>query len=300
MSVARCATACVMALAAGLPALAQPAPASPREPNRWGYAYDRSLDAEVAAPDVHRLHYQDDHIMLLEVLNPPGYRMQMHGHPYPSVFAQDAAGAPAGAGLVSRDHYLDPNGPSNGQNWRSAAPATGLTAPKCVAADPQAPHQPSNGGETPLHFFRIEFKRVDQDDTAAFAGRYARRPARRVLYEDTALRVVEMTLRPGAAASKLDAPYASVLAFDTTRSFEAVSRTAGPGAGRSEPPRGQLAPRCMTIAPTAGPVIVNRSGALIHYYQFVFKRVDGDGLKDHWREWYPQMVEMQKKQGAGA
>jgi hypothetical protein len=226
--------------------------------------------------------------------------MQMHGHPYPSVFAQDSFGPPAGAGLAPKDRYLDPTSPANGQNWRNAPAPKGLVAPKCEAADPQAPHLPSNGGASPLHFFRVEFKRVDQDDTLAFAARYAHRPARRVLFETPAMRFVEVTLRPGQAASPLDAAYASVIAFDTTRSFDAVSKVAGADAGRSDPPRGQLAPRCMTTAPTPKPVIVNRSGALIHYYQFVFKRVDGDGLKDHWREWYPGMIDMLKKQGAGA
>ena len=59
------------------------------KPNAYGYNYPRSLDAEVAAPQVHLVHYKDAHVMLMEVSNPPGYHMQMHGHPYPSVFARD-------------------------------------------------------------------------------------------------------------------------------------------------------------------------------------------------------------------
>jgi hypothetical protein len=299
MALRKSALVCALALAGAASALAQPGPPA-QTPNRWGYAYPRSLDAEIAAPDVHSVHYQDDHIMLMEVSNPPGYRMQMHGHPYPSVFAQDAASAPAGAGLVTRNPYLDPASPQNGQNWRNAAPAKGDPYPKCVSADPQAPHQPSNDGAWPLHFFRVEFVRIDQDDTLTFAAHYARTPARKVLFETPALRFVEVTLRPGARASALDSSYASVLAFDTVRSFEAVRGTAGPDAAASDPPRGMTAPRCMITLPSARPAIVNRTGALIHYYQFVFKRVDGAGLKDHWREWYPNMIEMQKKQRVGS
>ena len=32
-----------------------------------------------------------------------------------------------------------------------------------------------------------------------------------------------------------------------------------------------------------------------HFYRIQFKRVDGDGIKTHWKEWYPWMLEDQKK-----
>jgi hypothetical protein len=87
----------------------------PRTP--WGgYPYPASYDAEVADPDVHRVLYEDEHIMFIEVANPPGLDVRMHGHPYPSVFARDTGGAPASgsgpasaAGIPIDDTHLDPD-----------------------------------------------------------------------------------------------------------------------------------------------------------------------------------------------
>src|SRR5580692_574894 len=57
----------------------------------WGgYSYSPYLDAEVADSDVHRVLYEDDHVRLLEVTNPPGLDAHMHGHPFPSVFVRDS------------------------------------------------------------------------------------------------------------------------------------------------------------------------------------------------------------------
>src|SRR5580693_6033889 len=65
-----------------------------------GYPFPRSTDAEIADGDVHRVLYEDEHVLFLEVANPPGLDIHMHGHPYASVFAHDsntgvrASGAP--------------------------------------------------------------------------------------------------------------------------------------------------------------------------------------------------------------
>ncbi|MEG8031182.1 hypothetical protein QP179_06090 [Sphingomonas aurantiaca] len=75
--------------------------------NRASYEFPFRYDAEIAAPMVHRVRYADDHIMLLEVANPPGYPMQMHGHPYPSVFARSSGRTSLG-GLGPREQYLEP------------------------------------------------------------------------------------------------------------------------------------------------------------------------------------------------
>ena len=56
----------------------------------WGdYAYPASYDAEIADPDVHRVLFENENIMFLEVANPPELDVHMHGHPYASVFARD-------------------------------------------------------------------------------------------------------------------------------------------------------------------------------------------------------------------
>jgi hypothetical protein len=52
------------------------------------------------------------------------------------------------------------------------------------------------------------------------------------------------------------------------------------------------APTCTTMGPQAPHSIQNKSDVPVHYYRIEFKRVDGEGLGEHWREWYPWMKYM--------
>ena len=165
-------------------------------PNQWGYKFGRSYDAEIAAAQVHRVPFENEHVMLMEVSNPPGYRMQMHGHPYPSIFARMSGGTTA-QGLAPSERFLEPDGKQNGQNWRNGAPPTGLKFPNCTAADPQSPHLPVNSSDAPLHFYRLEFKRIDQDNPQAMKKLYAKTPMINRLYENDVVRLLEVTIQPG-------------------------------------------------------------------------------------------------------
>src|ERR1700722_10454849 len=79
----------------------------PRTP--WGgYPYPASYDAEIADPDVHRVLFENGNIMFLEVANPPGLDVRMHGHPYPSVFARDTGRGEGVAGVPLQESHLDP------------------------------------------------------------------------------------------------------------------------------------------------------------------------------------------------
>ena len=144
----------------------------------WGgYPYSVYLDAEVADPDVHRMLYEDENVRLLEVSNPPGLDVNMHGHPLPSVFVRDSGGmggataarstleitAGAGAGGLF-DAVLDPTSAFNGQGWQVGPPPAGLKFPSCTTTPPQAPHKPINRGSVPLHFYRVEFPHLDAED----------------------------------------------------------------------------------------------------------------------------------------
>lgn len=260
------------------------------EPNHWGYDYPSSYDAEVAAPAVHRVHYSDDHIILMEVANPPGYRMQMHGHPYPSIFARSSGQTHLGGGGPT-DQYLEPDGGRNGEHWHSAPAPKGTPSLECTAADPQAPHRPVNRGAAPLHFYRIEFKRVD-DDSPGAAKRRDGRAGDQKLFEDDVVRLFEVSLAPGSDGQAAAVRYPSVLAVDTQRAFDALDAAAGPGVGRSLAPTGLSMPRCLTLDADSRLVLRNPSAAAIHYYRLEFKRIEGDALKDRWREWYPFMAEM--------
>jgi len=258
-------------------------------PNEWGYKYPRSYDAEIAAPTVHRLRYEDDHIQFLEVSNPPGYAMQMHGHPYPSVFARMSGGLTP-QGLAPSEKVLDPTSAQNGQNWRDGPAPQGAEFPTCTAADPQAPHLPVNTTDTPLHFYRIEWKRVDEKNPRGVTARYKGRAMEITRYESEATRLVEVTLPAGAtdAASRLP----GVLAFDTVAAFNAVNAALDSRPGRSPPPAGMVTPRCITLGANQMAAITNRSASTLHFYRIDFKRIDGAELHDHWREWYPFMIDM--------
>ena len=265
------------------------APQAPR--NRWGYDFPPSYDAEVAAPAVHRVRYVDDHIMLMEVANPPGYPMQMHGHPYPSVFARSSGTTHLGGGGPS-DQYLEPAGGRNGEHWRSAPPPRNTPSLECTAADPQAPHRPVNHGLVPQHFYRIEFKWFDEDVPPGARALPYRQAADRKLFEDDGVRLYEVSVPPGRHGARTPLAFPAVLAFDSVDSFERIDRIVDAGAGRSLPPVGLSMPRCMTVDRGVPLAVANEGGTPIHYYRLEFKRVEGDALKEHWRDWYPFMARM--------
>jgi hypothetical protein len=335
-----------------LAALAQNSstPPSPEvRPNRWGYNYPRSYDAEIAAPQVHRLHYEDEHVQFLEVANPPGFTMQMHGHPNPSVFANNSGasqnerqGVTQLARLPATQRFLDPNSTLNGQHWQRGPAPQGLEYPTCTDADPQAPHLPQNGSPWPLHFYRIEFKRMDQNDIrtmwrqwypalthpalprpnaptseganvspqwpypAAYEEVQAAPGNFRILYQNDDVRLVEVSIRPGEKVPMAGNAYPAVLAFDSLIAFDAIynhigvsereldpgSSLNGKGDGAALPPIGWKLPRCVTEGPRAPHELINKSTVPIHYYRIEFKRIDGEDIKTHWKQWYPYMLDM--------
>ena len=268
------------ATAPATPEIPPYSPSSIDVPQRkaWGgYPYAAYMDAEIADPDVHRVLYEDANVRFLEVSNPPGLDVRMHGHPYPSVFVRDSNGAAGGGGLRAAggansvtpaatvaaaagaggrglaDAILDPDSPFNGQGWTLGPPPKGMDFPSCTNSPPQAPHKPINRGAVPLHFYRVEFTRLDGEDLQAHWKEWypwmagpakpvkdlVRGPALgsnfsaqwpypiaydsvqaapnnyRVLYQDDHLRLLEVTVRPGETTPMHGHPYPSVLTFDS-------------------------------------------------------------------------------------
>jgi hypothetical protein len=135
------------------------------------------LDAMVAAPKNHQVLYEDDHVRILEVTVQPGEVENMHHHPRPSVFAHDApmpkltnSFADDGSVIeVGRNLQLISSNPEvpaevaavlaqlNAQ--LNAAMSTGL--PMAWVAPPERTHSVHNLDTFPVHFYRIEFKRVE-------------------------------------------------------------------------------------------------------------------------------------------
>ena len=326
----------------------------PRTP--WGgYPYAAAYDAEIADPDVHRVLFENAHVMFLEVSNPPELDVRMHGHPYPSVFARDTgAGAPSitgparAAGIALDDTHLEPDSVWSGKGWGEGGPPAGLEFPRCTTAPPEGPHRPINHNNVPVHFYRIEFRRLDADGLRSHWKEWypwMLKPASPVpnltpgpalgpnvspqwpysrlydsvlaapnnyqlLYEDSHVRLLEVSVRPGETTPMHGNPYASVLAFDAPPDPRQIADTQldphsplnSQGAGHGPAPGifNMTAPTCTTVGPLAPHSIHNQGSVPLHYYRIEFKRLDGDGLRLHWREWYPWMQYMQNMRRSSA
>jgi hypothetical protein len=93
----------------------------------------------------------------------PGETTPAHGDPYASVLAFNTVAVDARE-IV--DTKLDPKSPLNGHRVGEGPPPSvfNMSAPTCTTVPPQAPHTIRNNNPIPLHYYRIEFKRVDGDD----------------------------------------------------------------------------------------------------------------------------------------
>jgi hypothetical protein len=316
-----------------------------------GYPFPRSTDAEIADPNIHTVHYQDAHVMFLEVTNPPmlGVSMlHMHGHPFTSVFAHDSDTGPRNpaAPFVPKDQ-IDPHGdPGSGYNdmgSNSAPPPAGMKWPTCNTSAPQAPHQgPFNTGSAPNHFYRLELLRAEGEDFPAHWKEWypeiQQQPQKQVkdlvpgaalgpnfseqwpypivydsiqaapnnyklLFEDAKMRLIEVTIRPGETTPMHGHPYPSVIVYNgisgdpsllTEVRLDPGSPLNGQGAGRAAAPKlyNLKSPTCETMAPEAPHKIHNGGAVPLHYYRIEYKRIDGDDLTDNWKKWYPWMLYM--------
>lgn len=247
----------------------------PPRPATAGYPYSRYLDAEIADPDVHRALYVDENVMLLEVSNPPGLDVHMHGHPYATVQGQDlpaGGGNPEGraqarpsdnANVIPTDPKAVENSDYNDMGSGRSAPLKGVPFLACSTTAPQAPHKPINHGTVPLHFYRMEFRRLDGDGIAAnwkqwypdevkretpvkdlvpgpnlgpnfsdkwpypivFDSIQAAPNNYKMLFEDQKIRFVEVDVRPGETTPMAGDPYPAVLAFNATIDKSLIQET---------------------------------------------------------------------------
>jgi quercetin dioxygenase-like cupin family protein len=328
-----------------VPAPAAPIPPRPAPPYP-GYTFERKFDAEIADGDVHRVLFENEQVMLMEVSNPPGLDVKMHGHPYPSVFARDSATGPrrpdappmptAPGGYDERQVQ---DSAWNDMGLGQGAAPRGMQWPIWQSAAPQAPHRPYNANVYPFHFYRIEFYRLDGEEFQtrwrewypwmATPAKAAQRPTPsgpplsaawpyphaydavlaapdnyRLLFEDGKARLVEVVIRPGETTPMHGHPYPSVLASTSglpdaaalsEKRLDPASKLDGQGSGPSTPPTVHQMkwPICSTLAPQAPHTLTNRGKAPVHYYRIEFKRIDGDEFGANWRKWYPWMQYMQ-------
>ena len=110
------------------------------DPANW----DPKLDALIAAPDNHRLLYEDDLIRVLSVSVAPGTVEPVHHHRWPSVFVIDR--------LVKLRDF-----DGTGREIPLPIPDQ-FELPLTVRMIPQPLHYVCNEDITPFHGTRIEFK----------------------------------------------------------------------------------------------------------------------------------------------
>jgi len=124
------------------------------------WPYNVGYSSTTAAPANHTVRYQDDHVELIEVAIRQRETENMHGHPYPSVYADDGGFSPAGAMYQNRSIEKDFTVP-----WgKLTSPFDAGMFPICFSAIPEPPHQVSVKAGPPQHFYRVHFKRVDGDE----------------------------------------------------------------------------------------------------------------------------------------
>ena len=148
------------------------------------YPFVGESESYIAAPNNHYVRFQDDHVVLLEVVFRPTERENLHGHISSSVFARDTGAMPSESGRtplpetmvqpptnvpgfnkggVSGDWKLVPEG-INGQGGGTGAPPEGLNQPSCATMGLQWPHAASCSTDWPVHFYRIQFFRIDGEE----------------------------------------------------------------------------------------------------------------------------------------
>ena len=122
----------------------------------------RMVDAVFAAPNNYRLLYEDGHVRLIEVTVRPGETTPAHVNPYASVLAFKTVAVDEQE-IV--DTKLDAKSPLSRQKaGQGPAPSVfNMRVPTCTTVPPQVLHSIGNNSPIPLHYYRIEFKRVDGD-----------------------------------------------------------------------------------------------------------------------------------------
>ena len=329
-----------------------------KNPGAWPYA--DAYDEVTAAGEAYRVRYEDDHIRLVEVGVVPGAHTKMHGDPYAAVIAMDSPSP------KTEDVLLDPSSQLNGQGAGHAPPPQGLQYPLGETQAPLAPRAVTNSDTFPLHYFKIEFKRIDGDDYAthwknwypwmlnplmpirnidpkdprlgqAVSKEYPFAPTTEsyisapnnhyVRYQDDHVVFLEVCFRPTERENVHGHAYPSVFARDIGVAPKVSGPTPAPttppivvaesanlpgighagaggdwkfdpdgingqGGGSCAPPAGMKWPDCSTMGPQWPHAASDTNDYPTHFYRIQFKRVDGDGIKTHWQEWYPWMLNL--------
>lgn len=110
-------------------------------------------DAVHAAPDSHRVMFEDSHVRVLEIVLPPLAAEPVHIHALPSVIYGETGGE-GGARFLYTTYRME-NGRFVPEKSEEISPTAGTRA---VWTGPEGPHAIVNIGAVPVRFTRIEIK----------------------------------------------------------------------------------------------------------------------------------------------
>ncbi|WP_372910173.1 hypothetical protein [Salinigranum sp.] len=110
-----------------------------------------SLDALAAAPDSHRVCFENDRVRVVEVVVPPGETEPVHTHRWPSVML---------VGRAARVRYYDGDGDVVSESPERPDDESATQSPPRVEwLEPEGPHAVENVDTVPFHATRVELKR---------------------------------------------------------------------------------------------------------------------------------------------
>lgn len=124
-------------------------------------SWPASLDAVHAAPNSHKVLFENSMIRVLEVRVPPGTKEPFHDHPWPSIFIYLDSGGPSGAqryynkdGKITHEHPRLERPPINPPEWRvhwmEPEPLHAIENMETVESSRTLPYHPTT--------IRVEFK----------------------------------------------------------------------------------------------------------------------------------------------
>jgi hypothetical protein len=145
--VMRIAAAMLLGLTAAAPAAAQASLEIQCQPELSAY------DAVTAAPQQHRVMFEDEHVRVLQINLPPFQQEPVHVHALPSVI-EGEPGGPGGA-KFAYIQYRFLNGSFIEIGRHEVSPTAGYRA---VWTQPEGPHAIANLSGVPVRFTRIEIK----------------------------------------------------------------------------------------------------------------------------------------------
>jgi hypothetical protein len=268
--------------------------AQDKPPSCW--PWPDCMEATVANPRDHKILYQDANIRFLEVTNPPGNPIHMHTHTLSSVFLTIDP-QPRG-----RDHKSDGSVTSPG----GEIPA-GANFPILSATGPQGLHSYEDLDTFPKHFYRVEFKKIPFVCPAQVNGNFQDLAGRkaaitteanflkasealettdqaisspqtdRILLDRADLRLIEVTIPPGATETTAMDAWPSALLFYERQPKGADTFSDGHVVQVSRRFEGALFPTAIRVGPQPAQSFHNTDTLPAHFYRVEFKKIHFKG-----------------------